>query len=51
MSNFIFQIGFAFLFPILFGDASIWWALTTGELLNVGLGTIFLVLNRKRYGY
>ena len=47
----IFQIGFAFLFPILFGDASIWWALTAGELLNVGLGTIFLALNRKRYGY
>ena len=47
----IFQIGFAFLFPILFGDASIWWALTAGELLNVGLGTIFLILNRKRYGY
>lgn len=47
----IFQIGFAFLFPIIFGDASIWWALTAGELLNVGLGTIFLALNRKRYGY
>ena len=47
----IFQIGFAFLFPILFGDASIWWALTAGELLNVGLGTIFLAFNRKRYGY
>lgn len=47
----IFQIGFAFLFPILFGDSSIWWALTAGELLNVGLGTIFLMLNRKRYGY
>ena len=47
----IFQIGFAFLFPILFGDVSIWWALTAGELLNVGLGTIFLALNRKRYGY
>lgn len=47
----IFQIGFAFLFPILFGDASIWWALTAGELLNVGLGAIFLAFNRKRYGY
>lgn len=47
----IFQIGFAFLFPILFGDRAIWWALTAGELLNVGLGTIFLILNRKRYGY
>ena len=47
----IFQIGFAFLFPILFGDVSIWWALTAGELLNVGLGTIFIILNRKRYGY
>ena len=47
----IFQIGFAFLFPILFGDRSLWWALTTGELINVGLGTIFLILNRKKYGY
>ena len=47
----IFQIGFAFLFPILFGDRAIWWALTTGELINVGLGTIFLILNRKKYGY
>ena len=47
----IFQIGFAFLFPILFGDRSLWWALTAGELINVGLGTIFLILNRKKYGY
>ena len=47
----IFQIGFAFLFPILFGDQSLWWALTAGELINVGLGTIFLILNRKKYGY
>ena len=44
----IFQIGFAFLFPILFGDQSLWWALTVGELINVGLGTIFLILNRKK---
>ena len=47
----IFQIGFAFLFPILFGDRALWWALTAGELINVGLGTIFLILNRKKYGY
>ena len=47
----IFQIGFAFLFPLLFGDRSLWWALTAGELINVGLGTIFLILNRKKYGY
>ena len=47
----IFQIGFAFLFPIIFGDQSLWWALTAGELINVGLGAIFLILNRKKYGY
>jgi len=47
----VFQIGFAFLFPLIFGDSSLWWALTAGELLNVGLGTIFLLLNRKKYGY
>ena len=47
----LFQIGFAFLFPVIFGDQSLWWALSIGEVLNVGLDTIFLISLRNKYGY
>ena len=47
----IFQIGLAFLFPILFGDKSLWWAIVTGEILSVVLSSIFLITMKKKYGY
>ena len=47
----IFQIGLAFLFPLIFGDKSLWWAITTGEILSVLLSSVFLITMRKKYGY
>ncbi|MCR5308760.1 MAG: polysaccharide biosynthesis C-terminal domain-containing protein [Bacilli bacterium] len=47
----IFQIALAFLFPLIFGDKSLWWAIVTGEILSVILSSIFLLTMRKKYGY
>ncbi len=47
----LFQIALAFLFPLIFGDKSLWWAIVTGEILSVILSTIFLLTMRKKYGY
>ena len=47
----VFQIGLAFLFPIIFGDKSLWWAIVTGELLSIILSSIFIMVFRKKYGY
>ena len=47
----VFQIGLAFLFPLIFGDKSLWWAIVTGEILSVSLSSVFLLTMRKKYGY
>lgn len=47
----VFQIGLAFLFPIMFGDKSLWWAIVTGEALSIVLSSLFLTFNKKKYGY
>lgn len=47
----LFQMGAAFLFPLLFGDKSLWWALVAGEGFSIVLASIFLIANKKRYGY
>ena len=47
----LFQMGAAFLFPLLFGDKSLWWALVAGEGLAIVLASIFLMTNKKKYGY
>ena len=51
MRTLVFQIGMIMLFPIIFGDKALWWALVVGELLNVVLASIFLIANKKKYGY
>ena len=51
MRTLVFQIGMIMLFPLIFGDKSLWWALVVGELLNVILAAIFLLTNKKKYGY
>lgn len=47
----VFQIGLAFLFPLLFGDKSLWWAIVVGEMLSIVLSSLFLIFNKKKYGY
>ena len=47
----VFQVGLAFLFPLLFGKESIWWAIVVGEGLAILLAAIFLISKKKRYGY
>ena len=47
----VFQIAFAFIFPLLFGDDSLWWAIVTGEVISMFLSLIFLFANKKKYGY
>ena len=47
----VFQIGMILLFPLIFGPNALWWALVVGELLNVVLDSIFLLINKKKYGY
>lgn len=48
----VFQIAFAFLFPLIFkGNESLWWAITAGELLSMIIAFTFLLFKRKKYGY
>ena len=47
----VFQIGLAFLFPLIFGYNSLWWAIVAGETLSIVLSSSFLVANKKKYGY
>ena len=47
----LFQIGAAFLFPLIFGYHSLWWALVAGETFSIILASIFLIANQKKYGY
>ncbi len=47
----VFQIAFAFIFPLLFGDDSLWWAIVTGEVISMFLSFVFLIINKKKYGY
>ena len=47
----VFQIGLAFLFPVIFGYNSLWWAIVAGETLSIVLSSSFLIANKKKYGY
>lgn len=47
----IFQIGCALLLPLLLGPVGLWWGIVVGELASALLAFIFLLTNRKKYGY
>lgn len=47
----LFQISFAFLFPILFGANGIWWAMTGGEICCLIVALIFILTKRNKYHY
>lgn len=47
----VFQTFSVLILPLLFGVDGIWWAITVAELCAYMLSVLFLVRNRKRYGY
>lgn len=47
----VFQAASVLLLPIWFDLDGIWWAVTVAEVCALLLSTLFLLLNRRRYGY
>ena len=47
----VFQLVAILLLPALFGMDGIWWANVAAEILALGVSTVFMVANRKRYHY
>lgn len=47
----VFQATAVLILPILFELDGIWWAMTTAEVFAFVISGIFLLANRKRYGY
>ena len=47
----VFQAAALLILPILFELDGIWWAMTTAEVFAFVISGIFLLANRKRYGY
>jgi len=47
----VFQIVFVLILPLFFGPSSIWWSITLGEVMCTVMAIIFILVNRKRYGY
>ncbi|MCI6635052.1 MAG: MATE family efflux transporter [Clostridiales bacterium] len=47
----VFQAAAVLILPILFELDGIWWAMTTAEVFAFVISGIFLLTNRKRYGY
>lgn len=47
----VFQAAAVLILPILFELDGIWWAMTTAEVFAFVISGIFLLANRKRYGY
>ena len=47
----VFQLVAILLLPALFGMDGIWWANVAAEILALGVSTVFMVANRKKYHY
>lgn len=47
----VFQIAMIFILPMIFGMNGIWFAIVFAEMLALVVSIIFLVYNKKRYGY
>ena len=47
----VYQLFCVILLPMLFGLKGIWAAITAAEVLAFATGTLFLIGNRKKYGY
>lgn len=47
----VFQMLSVLILPVMFGLDGIWWAITAAEISAFCISSIFLWLNRKKYGY
>ncbi len=47
----VFQVLFAFIFPLMWGAESIWWAIVASEVISFFLAFICLFIRKKKYGY
>ena len=47
----IFEIGFVYLLPLFMGNDGIWWSIVFGEFMCTVVASIFVLLNKKKYGY
>ncbi len=51
LRSLVFQVGFVFLLPLIFGVEGIWWAMFATECAALLLAAIFFACFRKRYKY
>ncbi len=51
MRTLVFQISAVFLLPLIMGVEGIWWSLIVSEVLATIVSAIFVVSNKKKYGY
>jgi Na+-driven multidrug efflux pump len=49
--NLVFELGFVFLLPALFGPDGIWLAVDAADLCCLILSVVLILAYRKRYGY
>ena len=47
----IFEVGFVYLLPLFMGNDGIWWSIVLGEFMCTVVASIFVLLNKKKYGY
>ena len=47
----VFQILFAYTFPLMFGNSGLWWAIASGEIVCAFIAFFFILTKRKKYGY
>ena len=48
---FVFQIAMIMILPLILGINGIWMAVIVAELLALFVSLIFIIINRKKYGY
>ena len=48
---FVFQIAMITILPLIIGINGIWMAVIAAELLALFVSLIFIIINRKKYGY
>lgn len=48
---FVFQIAMIMILPLILGINGIWMAVIAAELLALFVSLIFIIINRKKYGY
>ena len=51
LRTFVFELGAVLLLPLLFGVDGIWYAIVFAELMAAVVGSIFMVVLRKKYQY